>query len=149
MFYCPLHCLFLLLDIPYISLQWKRFFLPNPEDGEIILKEVQVWVLAKQDFHWNFLIIIITPACLTEKWQNWTTTDTLAGTTLTVYSNICHNYYRVMLSLPSTSSFWSLTSNTLGEKKNFTLYFINPFIAKCGQRQISIKISFSKIFRNK
>ena len=46
-------------------------------------------------FHWNFLIITITPACLTEKWQNWTTTDTLAGTT--VYSNICHNYYRVML----------------------------------------------------
>ena len=75
-------------------------------------------------FHWNFLIIIITPACLTEKWQNWTTTDTLAGTTLTVYSNICHNYYRVMLSLPSTSSFWSLTFNTLGNKKNLTLYFI-------------------------
>lgn len=124
MLYCPLHCLFLLLDISCISLQWKRFFLPNPEDGEIILKEVQVWVLAKQDFHRNFLIIIITPACLTEKWQNWTTTDTLAGTTLTVYSNICHNYYRVMLSLPSTSSFWSLAFNTLGDKKNLTLYFV-------------------------
>ena len=44
----------------------KAFF-ANPEDGEIILKEVQVWVLVKQDFHWNFLILIITWACLTEK----------------------------------------------------------------------------------
>ena len=57
----------------------------------------------------------------------------------TVYSNVCHNYYRVMLSLSSTSSFWSVTFNTLGDKKNFTLYFINPFIAKCGQRQIWTK----------
>lgn len=64
----------------------KAFF-ANPEDGEIILKEVQVWVLVKQDFHWNFLIIIITPASLTEQRQNWTTTDMLhAGTT--VYSNM-------------------------------------------------------------
>ena len=45
----------------------EKVFLPNPEDGEIILKEVQVWVLVKQDFDWNFLIIIITRACLTEK----------------------------------------------------------------------------------
>ena len=36
-----------------------KVFLPNPEDSEIILKEVQVWVLVKEDFHWNFLIIII------------------------------------------------------------------------------------------
>lgn len=47
-----------------------KVFLANPEDGEIILKEVQVWVLVKEDFHWNFLIIIITRACFTEKRQD-------------------------------------------------------------------------------
>lgn len=98
-----------------------KVFFANPEDGEIVLKEVQVWVLVKQDFHRNFLIIIITRACLTEQQQNWTTTNMLhAGTT--VYSNMPQLLQGYALS--STSSLWSLTFNTLGDKKNLTLYFI-------------------------